>query len=75
MSIRRLASDALMRNMAIRRLVIKMVHDAIRRLGSWVARYSQRQTCKVCGHRDKFDFTITDEVWAAVLQIAKGRRR
>jgi hypothetical protein len=28
---------------------------------------SQRQWCKVCGRLDKFDFNVTDEVWAAVL--------
>lgn len=26
-----------------------------------------QQTCKVCGHRDKFDFTVPDEVWALVV--------
>jgi hypothetical protein len=27
----------------------------------------QRQTCKACGRPDKFDFTLPDEVWAAVV--------
>lgn len=27
----------------------------------------QRQTCKACGRRDKFDFHVPDEVWAAVV--------
>jgi hypothetical protein len=27
----------------------------------------QRQTCKACGHRDKFNFNVPDEVWAAVV--------
>jgi hypothetical protein len=27
----------------------------------------QRQTCKVCGHVDKFDFYVPNEVWAAVV--------
>jgi hypothetical protein len=26
-----------------------------------------RQTCKVCGHRDKFNFHVPDEIWAAVV--------
>ena len=25
------------------------------------------QTCKVCGRRDKFDFTVPDEVWRSVV--------
>lgn len=25
------------------------------------------QTCKVCGHRDKFDFHVPDDVWEAVV--------
>lgn len=25
------------------------------------------QTCKVCGHRDKFNFDVPDEVWNAVV--------
>lgn len=25
------------------------------------------QTCKACGYRDKFDFTVPDEVWKAVV--------
>ena len=28
---------------------------------------SQRQTCKVCGRPDKFDFNISDDVWRAVV--------
>lgn len=27
----------------------------------------QRQICKVCGRPDKFDFRVSDEVWAAVI--------
>jgi hypothetical protein len=27
----------------------------------------QHQTCKACGNRDKFDFTVPDEVWASVV--------
>jgi len=26
-----------------------------------------RQTCKACGRPDKFDFTVPDDVWAAVV--------
>lgn len=25
------------------------------------------QTCKVCGRRDKFDFTVPDDIWEAVV--------
>ena len=25
------------------------------------------QTCKVCGRRDRFDFTVPDEIWRAVV--------
>ncbi len=28
---------------------------------------TNRQTCKVCGRPDKFDFYVPDEVWAAVV--------
>lgn len=28
---------------------------------------SQRQTCKACGKRDKFNFYVPDEVWTAVV--------
>ena len=27
----------------------------------------QRQTCKACGRRDKLDFWLPDEIWAAVV--------
>lgn len=27
------------------------------------------QTCRVCGLRDKFDFTVTDGVWESVVPI------
>lgn len=27
----------------------------------------QRQTCKACGRPDKFDFSVPDELWAAVV--------
>lgn len=26
-----------------------------------------RQTCKVCGSPEKFDFQVSDEIWAAVV--------
>ena len=29
--------------------------------------HNMQQTCKVCGHRDKFDFHVPDEIWAAVV--------
>ena len=29
-----------------------------------------RQRCKVCGHVDKFDFQVPDEIWAAVVPEA-----
>jgi hypothetical protein len=25
------------------------------------------QSCKACGRRDKFDFSVPDEIWAAVV--------
>ena len=28
---------------------------------------TQRQTCKVCGRPDKFDFTVPDDVWRRVV--------
>jgi hypothetical protein len=28
---------------------------------------SQRQTCKVCGYPDKFDFHVPDGVWQKVV--------
>ena len=33
-----------------------------------------RQTCKVCGRPDKFNFWVPDEVWAAVVPPAFQRR-
>lgn len=27
----------------------------------------QRQSCKVCGHRDGFDYRVPDDLWAAVV--------
>ena len=27
----------------------------------------QRQTCKVCGRADKFDFSVPDNVWASIV--------
>lgn len=27
----------------------------------------KNQTCKVCGHRDKFDFYVPDYIWRAVV--------
>ena len=27
----------------------------------------RHQTCKVCGRRDKFDFTVPDGLWKAVV--------
>ena len=35
---------------------------------------SQRQTCKICGRPDKFDFSITDSVWRAVVPPAYQTR-
>ena len=29
-----------------------------------------QQTCKACGQPDKFDFTLPDEVWRAILPAA-----
>jgi hypothetical protein len=28
---------------------------------------NQRQTCKVCGKKDKFDFHVSNEMWEAVV--------
>lgn len=28
---------------------------------------AMRQTCKACGRPDKFDFSLPDDVWAAVV--------
>lgn len=28
---------------------------------------NQRQTCKACGKRDKFDFHVPDDVWRAAV--------
>lgn len=36
-----------------------------RRLSAWGE--IRGQTCRVCGLRDKFDFTVSDDVWAAVV--------
>ncbi len=27
----------------------------------------QRQTCKVCGRAEKFDFSVSDDLWRAVV--------
>lgn len=35
---------------------------------------SQRQTCKVCGRADKFDYHVPDRVWTSVVP-ARLRRR
>lgn len=29
----------------------------------------RRQTCRVCGHVDKFNFDVPDDVWAAVVPV------
>lgn len=31
---------------------------------------SQRQTCKVCGRPDKFDFHVPDRIWESVVPAA-----
>lgn len=35
----------------------------------WVMRIEegQRQTCKVCGWKDKFDYHLPDEVWRMIV--------
>ncbi len=33
-----------------------------------------RQTCKVCGRPDKFNFNVPDEVWAAVVPLRYQNR-
>lgn len=50
-----------------RRLLVSVTYSVIRFLGSWIAKYSQRQTCKVCGRYDKFNFTLPDDIWAAIV--------
>jgi hypothetical protein len=30
-------------------------------------RKPQAQTCKVCGHADKFNFDVPDEIWQVVV--------
>jgi hypothetical protein len=32
-----------------------------------VASPSQRQTCKVCGRPDKFDFHVSNDIWQAIV--------
>jgi len=27
------------------------------------------QRCKACGHRDKFDFRVPDDIWFAVVPV------
>lgn len=27
----------------------------------------QPQTCKVCGHRDKFNFSVPDKIWELIV--------
>jgi len=34
----------------------------------------QRQTCKACGRPDKFDFSVPDDVWTAVVPIGLRSR-
>jgi hypothetical protein len=34
---------------------------------------SRRQTCKVCGRRDKFDYHVPDELWRAAVPSQYGR--
>ncbi|MCL5265139.1 MAG: hypothetical protein M1343_08115 [Chloroflexi bacterium] len=33
----------------------------------WMRIDPQRQTCKVCGHADKFNFHVPDHIWRAVV--------
>lgn len=35
---------------------------------------SMRQTCKACGRPDKFDFSVSDNVWAAVVPVELRKR-
>lgn len=37
------------------------------RLSAWGE--VRRQTCKACHRPDKFDFTVSDEVWRAVVPL------
>lgn len=30
-------------------------------------RHAQRQTCKICGRPDKFDFHVSEKIWEAVV--------
>jgi hypothetical protein len=43
------------------------MHLAGRRQNGWGD--SQRQTCKACGLPDKFDFHVSNEIWAAVVPV------
>jgi len=29
----------------------------------------QRQTCKACGRKDKFDFTVPPDIWLTVVPV------
>lgn len=33
-----------------------------------------RQTCKACGRPDKFDFTVADGIWQAVVPVELQNR-
>ena len=35
---------------------------------------SNRQTCKVCGRPDKFDFNVPDEIWRAIVPLEFQRK-
>jgi hypothetical protein len=36
--------------------------------------YIHHQTCKCCGRRDKFDFTVSDEIWELVIPLGLQNR-
>jgi hypothetical protein len=47
------------------RFAILSLRDVVREARSEA--YLNHQTCKCCGRRDKFDFHVSDEIWALVI--------
>jgi hypothetical protein len=61
--VRRWASGATVDKESLLRALRKAILD----LASDIGATTQHQTCRVCGHRDKFDFHIPDDLWQQIV--------
>lgn len=63
--LRQLERDMQLSSLAIEKStkIVHCVSDFVKQL----VESQQYQTCKVCGHRDKFTFHVADEIWEKVV--------